>query len=612
MKRFVAALGVCAMLCASAAVAEPALVTDQHLAWIGENSYLYIEDAAGAIKRLPATIVDLLSIRGNSIYCLAEDGSLYDIHLDGTAGAILSNAPSEAQLNAARSTDRWKLENNVLTVSDATAAKQSRELSRSVVTAGEGADVLYYVERTYTGAYLLQSEALPVELSPLELGPVATLHDIAVSQPISITASNTAVTIVDADRSVEVVSLADRSVTRLPAISTKTAAAAYCNGQVISYLKGEDGSYQVENIADVTLNTTSPFGLTAAAVPTVTPTVKPTATPAPTATPKKTTYYNPYANSGTSSSGSSSGSSGSVQRDNGVYKGMKGSSVRAMQQRLQQLGYPVGNVDGTFGEQTLLAVHLFQNALHVKERDGLTEKQLNTLYSLAAPVYDVFLPLRKGDSGTSVLLMQRALAQLGFNPGKLDGIYGKNTVTAVAAFQQAIGLPLQYGEILGEQASHALLELLYAQIPGTVYPAPATPVTPVTPGQSGTPTFYPPTTITTPTNIVISTPTDVMPVIPSVPTVPDPSLSLPETIGGGINVSSSGSALPSPTIPAVTADLTPPPGSADALLPPSIPAATPEAQTGGADGESVLDNLGVTVPPLPSLPTLPPEGEANP
>ncbi len=610
MKRFVAALGVCAMLCASAAVAEPALVTDQHLAWIGENSYLYIEDAAGAIKRLPAAIVDLLSIRGNSIYCLAEDGSLYDIHLDGTAGAILSNAPSEAQLNAARSTDRWKLENSVLTVSDATAAKQSRELSRSVVTAGEGADVLYYVERTYTGTYLLQSEALPVELSPLELGPVATLHDIAVSQPISITVSNAAVTIVDADRSVEVVSLADRSVTRLPAISTKTAAAAYCNGQVIRYLKGEDGSYQVENIADVTLNTASPFGLTAAAAPTVTPTVKPTATPAPTATPKKTTYYNPYANSGTSSSGSSSGSS--VQRDNGVYKGMKGSSVRAMQQRLQQLGYPVGNVDGTFGEQTLLAVHLFQNALHVKERDGLTEKQLNTLYSLAAPVYDVFLPLRKGDSGTSVLLMQRALAQLGFNPGKLDGIYGKNTVTAVAAFQQAIGLPLQYGEILGEQASHALLELLYAQIPGTVYPAPATPVTPVTPGQSGTPTFYPPTTITTPTNIVISTPTDVTPVIPSVPTAPDPSLSLPETIGDGINVSSSGSALPSPTIPAVTADLTPPPGSADALLPPSIPAATPEAQTGGADGESVLDNLGVTVPPLPSLPTLPPEGEANP
>jgi hypothetical protein len=176
--------------------------------------------AADDVQRLTGAIHEL----GHSLndYRTAASGGRFE----DCKFFSLSNAPSEAQLNAARSTDRWKLENNVLTVSDATAAKQSRELSRSVVTAGEGADVLYYVERTYTGAYLLQSEALPVELSPLELGPVATLHDIAVSQPISITASNTAVTIVDADRSVEVVSLADRSVTRLPAISTKTAAAA--------------------------------------------------------------------------------------------------------------------------------------------------------------------------------------------------------------------------------------------------------------------------------------------------------------------------------------------------------------------------------------------------
>lgn len=617
MKKRIAALAACAVLSLTAATAEPALVTDRHLAWIGEMNYLYIEDATGAIKRLPASIADLLAIRDNSIYCLASDGSLYDIHLDGTPGSILSSAPSAAQLDEARAHDRWSLENGVLTIHDASAAAGSRdrELTRTCVIAGEGADVLFYVERTYTGKYLLQTEALPVTLSPLELGPVAVLHDIEVSLPISMTVANAAVSLVGADRSVELVSLVDHSVTRLPAISTKTAAAAYCNAQVIRYVLAEDGSYQVEEITDHLLNANGGFtAATATPVPTVAPTTVPTA--APTATAKTVTYYDPYKNSGksSSSSGSSSGSSSSsTYTDNGVYKGMRGTAVRRMQQRLQQLGYPVGSVDGAFGEQTLLAVHLFQNALHVKERDGLTEKQLSKLYAATAPIYDVFLPLRKGDSGTSVLLMQRALAQLGFNPGKLDGIYGKNTVTAVAAFQQAIGLPLQYGEVLGEQASHQLLELLYAQVPGTFYPtvpavtaAPVNPYLPVTPGRN----VYPIATATdlaTATNLTPVVPAvPVAPVVPSVPSVPSVPVAvpdLPDTIGSAVE-----SAAAQVTVPPVSVTMTPPPAEDASVEAPALPELPASGDDDASSVESMLNDLSVTVPPLSSLPTLPPRG----
>jgi hypothetical protein len=48
--------------------------------------------------------------------------------------------------------------------------------------------------------------------------------------------------------------------------------------------------------------------------------------------------------------------------------------------------------------------------------------------------------LKPGDSGTQVKRLQRALAQLGYSTGTVDGSYGPKTVAAVESFQQAEGL----------------------------------------------------------------------------------------------------------------------------------------------------------------------------
>lgn len=48
--------------------------------------------------------------------------------------------------------------------------------------------------------------------------------------------------------------------------------------------------------------------------------------------------------------------------------------------------------------------------------------------------------LKPGDTGTQVLVMQRALASLGFSSGKSDGQYGPATKNAVARFQHSVGL----------------------------------------------------------------------------------------------------------------------------------------------------------------------------
>jgi hypothetical protein len=46
-------------------------------------------------------------------------------------------------------------------------------------------------------------------------------------------------------------------------------------------------------------------------------------------------------------------------------------------------------------------------------------------------------PLKPGDSGAQVEILQRALARLGFSAGKVDGDYGPSTTEAVKRFQQS-------------------------------------------------------------------------------------------------------------------------------------------------------------------------------
>jgi peptidoglycan hydrolase-like protein with peptidoglycan-binding domain len=63
-----------------------------------------------------------------------------------------------------------------------------------------------------------------------------------------------------------------------------------------------------------------------------------------------------------------------------------------------------------------------------------------------------------GDFGPEVVVLQRALAALGFSPGKPDGGYGFATQTAVAEFQASKGLPAD--GVAGPQTLVALRQAL--------------------------------------------------------------------------------------------------------------------------------------------------------
>jgi hypothetical protein len=62
--------------------------------------------------------------------------------------------------------------------------------------------------------------------------------------------------------------------------------------------------------------------------------------------------------------------------------------------------------------------------------------------------------LRRGDKGSAVETLQKALVALGFSPGRPDGVFGVNTEAAVVDFQRSNGL--QPDGIVGKETARLL------------------------------------------------------------------------------------------------------------------------------------------------------------
>jgi hypothetical protein len=65
---------------------------------------------------------------------------------------------------------------------------------------------------------------------------------------------------------------------------------------------------------------------------------------------------------------------------------------------------------------------------------------------------------RRGDQGDSVLAIQQALIQLGFDPGDADGNFGEATEAAVIEFQQSVDL--EADGVVGQATLDALTQAL--------------------------------------------------------------------------------------------------------------------------------------------------------
>ncbi len=107
--------------------------------------------------------------------------------------------------------------------------------------------------------------------------------------------------------------------------------------------------------------------------------------------------------------------------------------VKKVQTLLKIYGYNVGNPDGTLGNNTRLALAAFQ------EENQLKISRFVDYQTWGKLSFHEDIGLIK-EGKLNIAIMQEALKNAGFNPGKVDGYAGQKTWDALKAFQSAQGL----------------------------------------------------------------------------------------------------------------------------------------------------------------------------
>jgi N-acetylmuramoyl-L-alanine amidase len=122
-------------------------------------------------------------------------------------------------------------------------------------------------------------------------------------------------------------------------------------------------------------------------------------------------------------------------------EGSDGEAVRDLQHRLGALGFTCGDPPGTFGPSTATAVRAFQKHRGLTTSgtcDGTTwDALVEAGWRLGdRPLYLAPTMLR----GDDVADLQRRLSAMGFDAGRVDGIFGPLTERALLEFQRNAGL----------------------------------------------------------------------------------------------------------------------------------------------------------------------------
>jgi len=121
------------------------------------------------------------------------------------------------------------------------------------------------------------------------------------------------------------------------------------------------------------------------------------------------------------------------------------------------LGTPL-QADGVFGPATRAALEAFQRLRGLRVDGVCGTQSWNTLVEAGFHLGDRFLyrrtPMLRGDD---VAELQQRLCSLGFDAGRVDGIFGDATTRALGEFQRNAGLPVD--GIVGGATLHELLRL---------------------------------------------------------------------------------------------------------------------------------------------------------
>ncbi len=122
-------------------------------------------------------------------------------------------------------------------------------------------------------------------------------------------------------------------------------------------------------------------------------------------------------------------------------RGDEGSTVRDLQTKLAGAKFPPGPIDGDYGRRTAAAVSAFQNAVGLPVTGIYDQATADTLASYSPPA-DSSTEEPEPVPTMSVRQAQQRLVDIGFNPGPVDGKYGRKTRSGLEAFQRHVGIPV--------------------------------------------------------------------------------------------------------------------------------------------------------------------------
>lgn len=140
-----------------------------------------------------------------------------------------------------------------------------------------------------------------------------------------------------------------------------------------------------------------------------------------------------------------------------IRPGQRSGAVRDIQRRLITLDYEISTseLNGRFGQSTLAAIRAFQERRGLVV-DGLVgDETWRELVEASLRLGDRTLYLRAPPlRGDDIRALQDRLGALGFDVGRVDGIFGPRTARAIREFQANYGIPAD--AIVGRSTLRAL------------------------------------------------------------------------------------------------------------------------------------------------------------
>lgn len=430
---------ICA--CVHGAYAAPSLTKGDYTAYLGENNHLFtFNKATNMLKTLSTPIEDILSMDDTQLYCLASGGVLYGVRLDGTGSSIIHKKPTDKELQAYQAVEGYTLKDGALNVLVLGGTKQITSGFVTCATVAE--DKLFYAEITPEGILIKCIALSSPTQDPYVIGP-------AYMTPAALFANDNALIILGQDGRALAYNLDLYSVIQLTLPASDIQSFAIVDGKAYCYQEGLMGNPVYAGV--ITLDF-KPIALPTMYLVEVTPEYSPVPTPEIVTMPPNTPQWVTAPPQGAPTpqvvwdgrvTPSPTKAPAPPVGHTAVKYGQSGSRVLSMQKRLAYLDYPVGSADGYFGNNTLRALHLFQEQSGYSESSTATSSLLNKLFGSSASYYDAYKGRQSGNSGERVKLLQERLWRLGYRVvGVADGYYGYNTLLAVEQFQKRAGLDI--------------------------------------------------------------------------------------------------------------------------------------------------------------------------